>query len=293
MMNTSDKTKIKKRSQFLSIWNRYKKNKLAVFGLTVLTIMVLTAAFANVILDYEDDAVTQDLSNRYMFPGKGHIFGTDHFGRDLFARIVFGARISLFVGIAVIAISLAFGAIIGASAGYYGGKIDNVLMRIMDIFLAIPQTLMAIAIVTALGTGIFNLLIALSIAQIPRFARVVCAAVLMVRGQDFVEAARACGTSNSRIILKHILPNAFGPIMVEATLSVASTILNITALSFVGLGIQPPTPEWGSMMSEAKDQMRYYPYLVVIPGIFIVLTVMSLNLIGDGLRDALDPRLKN
>ena len=145
---------------------------------------------------------------------------------------MFGARISLFVGIAVIAISLAFGAIIGASAGYYGGKIDNVLMRIMDIFLAIPQTLMAIAIVTALGTGIFNLLIALSIAQIPRFARVVRAAVLMVRGQDFVEAARACGTSNSRIILKHILPNAFGPIMVEATLSVASTILNITALSF-------------------------------------------------------------
>jgi peptide/nickel transport system permease protein len=188
---------------------------------------------------------------------------------------------------------LIIGAVIGASAGYYGGRIDNILMRIMDVFLAIPQMLMAISIVAALGTGMFNLLIALSIAQIPRFARIVRASILTVKGQEFIEAAKACGTRNSRIIAKHILPNAIGPIIVQATLNVASTILVISALSFVGLGIQPPTPEWGSMMADAKNQMRYYPYLVIIPGIFIGLTVMSLNLMGDGLRDALDPRLKN
>lgn len=284
---------IKKKRQIIYIWHRFKKNKLAVFGLMVFIIMLIVATFAGVIADYEQDVVSQNMSIRYNPPGGEHIFGTDNFGRDLFARIIFGARISLFVGIITISISLIIGAVIGASAGYFGGRIDNILMRIMDVFLAIPQMLMAISIVAALGTGMFNLLIALSIAQIPRFARIVRASILTVKGQEFIEAAKACGTRNSRIIAKHILPNAIGPIIVQATLNVASTILVISALSFVGLGIQPPTPEWGSMMADAKNQMRYYPYLVIIPGIFIGLTVMSLNLMGDGLRDALDPRLKN
>lgn len=285
--------RVKKKSQIVSIWHRFRKNKLAVFGLMVFIAMLLVAVFADVIADYEKDVVSQNMSIRYNPPGGEHIFGTDNFGRDLFARIIFGARISLFVGVITISISLVIGAVIGASAGYFGGKIDNVLMRIMDVFLAIPQMLMAISIVAALGTGMFNMLIALSIAQIPRFARIVRASILTVKGQEFIEAAKACGTRNSRIIAKHILPNAIGPIIVQATLNVASTILVISALSFVGLGIQPPTPEWGSMMADAKNQMRYYPYLVIIPGIFIGLTVMSLNLMGDGLRDALDPRLKN
>lgn len=291
--STRLKKKIKKKSQIVFIWHRFRKNKLAVFGLIVFVIMLLAAIFANLIVDYEKDVVSQNMSIRYSPPSREHIFGTDNFGRDLFARIIFGARISLFVGVITISISLVLGAVIGASAGYFGGKTDEVLMRIMDVFLAIPQMLMAISIVAALGTGMFNLLIALSIAQIPRFARIVRSSILTVKGQEFIEAAKACGTRDSRIIAKHILPNAIGPIIVQATLNVASTILVISALSFVGLGIQPPTPEWGSMMADAKNQLRYYPYLVVIPGIFIGLTVMSLNLMGDGLRDALDPRLKN
>jgi peptide/nickel transport system permease protein len=251
------------------------------------------AIFADFIVDYETEAIKQNMQNRFSPPSKEHFFGTDNFGRDVFARIVFGARISLFVGIITVGISLFFGVLIGATAGYFGGKVDNILMRIMDVFLAIPQMLMAIAVVAALGTDMFNLLIALSVSQIPRFARIVRSSILTVKGQDYIEAARACGTSNSRIIIKHILPNAIGPITVQATLNVAITILVISALSFVGLGVQPPTPEWGSMMADSKSQLRYHPYLVIIPGIFIGLTVMSLNVIGDGLRDALDPRLKN
>lgn len=285
--------KIKKRSQLTAIWFRYKKNKLAMTGLVLILLMILIALFAGVISDYEKDAVTQNMKDRLMTPNYEHIFGTDQYGRDMFARIIYGARISLFVGIVTISFSLTGGSVIGATAGYYGGRIDNILMRIMDVFLAIPSILLAISVVAALGPGLFNLLIAMSIAQIPRFARIVRSAILSIKGQEFIEAAKACGTKDSRIIAKHIIPNAIGPIVVQATLTMASTILTIASLSFVGLGIQPPTPEWGSMLSDGKSQMRYYPHLVVMPGIAIMLAVLSLNLIGDGLRDALDPRLKN
>lgn len=283
----------KKKSQFVSIWHRFKKNKLALFGIIVFAVMMFIAIFADFIVDYEKDAVAQNMAIRFTPPGGDHIFGTDGFGRDLFARIIFGARISLFVGVVTIALALVVGAIIGASAGYYGGRIDEILMRIMDVFLAIPQMILAIAIVAALGTGMVNILIALTVAQVPKFARIVRASILTVKTQDFIEAAKACGTSDSRIIAKHIIPNAIGPIVVQATLNVATTMLVIAALSFVGLGIQPPTPEWGSMMADAKSQMRYHEYLIIIPGLFIAVTVMALNLMGDGLRDALDPRLKN
>lgn len=291
--NVVTKKKYKKRSQIKSIMFRYKKNKLAMVGFVMFIIMILIAISADLIVNYEIDAVTQNMKERLQTPNGEHIFGTDEYGRDIFARIIFGARISLFVGLITIALSLTFGAIIGATAGYYGGRTDNILMRIMDIFLAIPSILLAISIVAALGTGIFNLLLAMSISQVPRFARIVRSSILTVKGQDFIEAAKACGTKDSRIIIKHIIPNAIGPIIVQATLTMATTILTISSLSFVGLGIQSPTPEWGSMLSDGKKQMRYYPHLVIIPGIAIMLAVMSLNLIGDGLRDALDPRLKN
>ncbi len=287
------KTAYKKKSQLMSIWHRFKKNKLALFGLVVFAIMLFIAIFADFIVDYERDAISQHMTKRFMSPSAEHIFGTDGFGRDMFARIIFGARISIFVGVVTIALALAVGAVIGASAGYYGGYIDETLMRIMDVFLAIPQMILAIAIVAALGTGMVNILIALTVAQVPKFARIVRASILTVKTQDFIEAAKACGTSDSRIIARHIIPNAIGPIVVQATLNVATTILVIAALSFVGLGIQPPTPEWGSMMADAKSQMRYHEYLIIIPGLFIAFTVMALNLMGDGLRDALDPRLKN
>lgn len=284
---------LKKRSQLQAIWFRFKKNKLAVFGLILLIILVGLAVFAPLLVSYEEDVIAQDVYNKMQGPSAEHIFGTDHYGRDLFARVIYGGRMSLLVGILTVVISLCLGAIIGSSAGYFGGVVDNVLMRIMDIFLSLPQTIMAVAIVAALGAGLQNLIIAMVVASTPWFARVVRSTVLSIRGQDFIEAARACGTSHKRIILKHVIPNSIGPIIVQATLEIGMAIMSIAALSFIGLGIQAPTPEWGSMLSEAKSFMRNDPNLVIIPGIAIVLSVMALNLIGDGLRDALDPRMKN
>jgi ABC-type dipeptide/oligopeptide/nickel transport systems, permease components len=285
--------RIESRSQIASIWLRYKKNKLAMFGLTLLIVMIFIAVFADFIANYQTDVVQQNMKIRLMSPSSAHFFGTDQYGRDVFARVVFGARVSLFVGIVAITIAVIIGAAIGAAAGYYGGMIDEVLMRIMDVFLAIPAIILAIAIIAALGPGLVNLLIALSISRVPQFARVVRSAILSIKGQEFIEAAKACGARDARIIFRHIIPNAIGPIIVQATLTIATTILLISGMSFIGLGIQPPTPEWGSMLSDGKEQMRHYPYLITIPGIAIILAVMSLNLIGDGLRDALDPRQKN
>ena len=291
-VQTKSVLKFKKKSQFGSIARRFCKNKLAVLGLIVFMILVLGAVFADIITDYEK-AISQNVRVRYTAPNSDFWFGTDAFGRDVFSRVLFGARISLSVGIVTIFFSLAVGSVIGAVAGYYGGRIDNFLMRIMDVFLAIPQTLLAICIVAALGTGVVKMLIALGIAQVPQFARIVRASIFSVKGQEFIEAAHVYGASDVRIIMRHIMPNAIGPIIVQATLSVATTILSITMLSFLGIGIQPPAPEWGSMISDARTQIRNHAYLVTIPGIFIAMTVLSLNLIGDGLRDALDPRLKN
>lgn len=291
-MSTAGKAKRRKRSQLSMIWFRFRKNKLAMLGLIIFLMMIFMAAYVSIFGDYEK-AITMDMPNKLQTPSAAHLFGTDQFGRDILMRMMFGARISLSVGLLTMVISLVVGSLIGAAAGYYGGKVDNLLMRIMDVFLAIPSTLLAISIVAALGQGMFNLLLATAVSQIPAFARVVRSAILTVKGQDYIEAARACGMRGGRIILRHILPNAMGPIIVQATLNIARTILGISSLSFVGLGISPPTPEWGSMLSEGKTMMRYYPHLILIPGAAIALAVMSLNLIGDGLRDALDPRLKN
>ena len=197
------------------------------------------------------------------------------------------------MGFAIVSLSLLFGGMIGALAGYYGGWVDNVLMRLMDVFLAIPQILMAMAIVAVLGTDIKNLLIAMTIANVPKFARIVRSAILQIQGQEYIEAAQACGTRDLRIIVRHILPNAIGPIVVQATLQIAQSIISLAALSFIGLGVQSPQPEWGTMLSEGKQDMRLYPFVVLEPGIAIMLAVLSFNLMGDGLRDALDPKLKN
>lgn len=285
--------KIKKKSQISQIWFRFKKNKLAVFGLVLLLVLIFVSIFAPLFADYETDALAKDVYNKLSGPNGEHILGTDHYGRDLFARIIYGGRISLLIAILEVSISLCIGCIIGASAGYFGGAVDNVLMRIMDIFLSLPQTLMAVAIVAAMGPGVTNLIIAMVIASVPWFSRVVRSTVLTIRNQEYIEAARACGTSNARIIIKHVLPNSIGPIIVQATMEIGIAIMSIAALSFVGLGIQAPTPEWGSMLSEGKTYMQLAPNLVLFPGIAIMLSVMALNLIGDGLRDALDPRMKN
>ena len=293
MTEQEEKQTYKKRSQVSAVWHQLKKNKLAMLGLIILCVMIGLAVFADFIADYDTVVIGLDMSQRLLTPSLEHLCGTDQFGRDVFARIIHGGRLSLSLSIISMSIAVAIGAFIGAVAGYYGGRVDDVLMRLMDILLAIPPMLMSISIVAALGQSMVNLLIALAIAYIPVFARVIRSTILSIKGQEFVEAARACGTSNARIILRHIIPNAIGPIIVEATLTMGAAILVISSLSFMGLGIEPPAPEWGTMLYEGREVIRSSPYLVIFPGIAIALSVMSLNLLGDGLRDALDPRLKN
>jgi peptide/nickel transport system permease protein len=284
---------VKKRSQWQSVWLRFKKNKGAMIGLVIFVILILVAVFADVISNYNGLAIKQNILSRYSAPNKMHLFGTDQYGRDILARIIFGTRISLYVGLITVMSALLMGGTIGAIAGYYGGWIDDTLMRIMDIFLAIPGIILAIAIVAALGQNINNIIIALSISRTPQFARVVRSSVITIKSQEYIEAAHAYGASDTRIIIKYILRNAIGPIIIQATLNMASIVLGISQLSFLGLGIQLPMPEWGSMLSDARQAMRYHPYLVIFPGFAILIAVLSLNLIGDGLRDALDPKLKN
>lgn len=286
------KKQVKKRSQIMAIWFRYKKNKLAVAGLVLLILLVLVAVCAPLIVPYER-VVEQNLVERLAPISAEHWFGTDEYGRDMFARIIWGARYSLALGMGSIIISLIFGALIGAVCGYFGGKLDNIVMRVMDVLLAIPQILMAICIVAALGQSALNLLIAMSASTVPKFVRIVRSSVLSLKQEEYIEAARACGTGDGRIIFRHVLPNVLGPIIVQATITMAATILAISSLSFIGLGVPTPQPEWGTILSDNKSQMRYFPYLCTIPGIAILVSVIAMNLIGDGLRDALDPKLKN
>ncbi|MDR1732394.1 MAG: ABC transporter permease [Synergistaceae bacterium] len=280
------------RSLWYSVWHRYKKNKLAMVGLILMFILILASLSAGVFIDYSK-VTAISAGNRLLPPSSRHWLGTDNYGRDIFARIIYGSRVSLSVGLITVVCSLATGGFIGAVAGYFGGKVDEILMRIMDIMLAIPSIILAICFVAALGSSVPNLVVALTLSRMPQFSRVVRAAVLPIKNQEYIEAAAAFGTSSSRIILKHILPNVLGPIIVQATLQVGSIILSIAGLSFIGLGIQPPTPELGSMLSDLRAYMRTHPFLVIPPGVAIMLTVFSFNRIGDGLRDALDPKLRN
>lgn len=282
----------KKRSQFKSICRRFAKNRMAMVGLVIFLFLVVMVLTCDLFFDYQADAITQDIPNRLQFPCAAHPFGTDQYGRDVLARVVYGARISLAASLVIISISTVLGAFFGAVAAYYGGWIDNVIMRVMDVFYALPFNLMAICIVASIGGGIVNLGIACVVGVVPGFTRIFRSAILPIRDQEYVEAARACGTGTARILLKHIIPNAMGPIIVQATLNLAVTILAIAGLSYIGLGIESPTPEWGAMLSEGREFMRNYPYLVIFPGLAILVSALSLNLMGDGLRDALDPKLK-
>lgn len=282
----------KKESRFLDTCRRLSRNVSAVIGIVILLIFFFGAIFANQICP-EELVTTQDASIRLQEPSAEHIFGTDAYGRDLFARVLYGSRISLTIGLFTAFFSLVIGGILRAAAAYYGGQIDNIIMRVMDIFSAIPGTLLALAIVAALGASMLNLLIAITISSIPGFVRLIRSTVLTVVESDYVEAARACGTRDGRTIMRHILPNAIGPIIVQTTSSISGMILQASGLSFIGMGVQPPTPEWGAMISEAREFMRTEPYLMIFPGVCIILAALAFNLIGDGLRDALDPRLRD
>ena len=256
----------------------------------VLLLLVICAVFADQLAPYKYAA--QDYMNIRKPPSAEHLLGTDEFGRDVLSRLIFGARISLQVGFIAVAISLVLGGVIGAVAGYFGGKVDTLLMRIMDVQLAIPTILLAIVISSALGPGLFNLMLAVGITSVPRFARLMRSSVLSVKGHEYIEAAKAMGASHLRIILVYIFPNCAAPLIVQSTLGVANAILYTATLSFLGLGIQPPFPEWGGMLSAARPYIRASGYLSIFPGLAIMITIVALNLIGDGLRDALDPKQK-
>lgn len=272
-------------------WKLFKKNKAAMVGLVILGVFVLLAIFADLIVPYSS-AVTQNAADRLMAPCGAHWFGTDEFGQDIFARVVHGSRRSLSLGVGTTAVSLIIGGIIGACCGLYGSKFDSVVMRICDVMNCVPGLLFALAVVAALGSSMKNLLIAVTVISIPGFIRIVRSVILTIVEQEYIYAARACDSSNWVIITRHIIPNAMGPIIVQASMSVASMMLTAAGLSFIGMGVQPPTPEWGVMLSTAREYLKTSPYMLFFPGAAIALSALSLNLVGDGLRDALDPRLK-
>ena len=278
----------KKRSKSQEIWRRFKKNTRAVVGLGIVAVLVLCAVLAPILAPYGRNE--QNPRNRLQGPSAEH---SDELGRDILSRIIYGARISMSVGLIAICISLIGGVALGAIAGYYGGTADNIIMRCMDVLLSIPTILLNISIVAALGSGLQNVMIAIGVSSIPGYCRIVRASILSLRDQDFVEASRAAGASDFFLITRHILPNCMAPLIVQATLRIGAAILSCASMSFLGLGIVPPTAEWGSMLSTGRDFLRDAPHVCIFPGLAIMAAVFSMNLVGDGLRDALDPKLKD
>lgn len=280
----------RKRSQMRDVWRRLRRNKLAMVGLAMIVVLVLAAVFADLVAPYNYTA--QDLTNTFARPSPAHPMGTDDYGRDILSRVIYGGRISLLVAILAIGMGLVVGGLLGVSAGFLGGKYDGFVMRLMDVLMAIPGFLLAVCVSAALGSGVFNTAVAIAIGCVPGYARLMRALVLSIRDQEYVEAARVCGESNFNIMIKEIVPNTLSPIIVETTLRIGACILMISSLSFIGLGVQPPEAEWGSMLSAGRQYIRSHWHLVTFPGLAIMVTLFGFNLFGDGLRDALDPRLK-
>jgi peptide/nickel transport system permease protein len=271
-------------------WRRLCRDRAALAGGMVIVALILCAIFAPWIAPY--DYIAQNMANRYASPGGGNLLGTDALGRDVLSRLFYGARISLAVGVIAVGIAVSFGVMVGAVAGYVGGNVDLLLMWVMDLILAFPALLLAIAIASALGPSVTNAMIAIGIVNIPAFARLVRSSVLTIRGQEFVEAARSIGAGTTRIIALHVVPNVMAVVIVRATVALGFAILTEAGLSFIGLGAQPPDPSWGGMLNDGREAIRRAAHLTTIPGLCIMVTVLAFNLLGDGLRDALDPRLK-
>jgi len=290
------------RTPFQNALRRFARHRSARVGMLILGFLVFVAIFAASLAPYDPIKPLRDVKRRAApcihllgcaADQPQHFFGIDGNQRDLLSRIIYGSRLSLQIGIATVTFAILIGAALGAVSGYFGGWVDNVIMRFMDVLLAFPSLLLSIAIVAVLGSGLINALLAIAIVSIPVYARIVRASVFQVKEQDFVAAARALGSSPMGILISHVLPNALTPLIVQATLGIASAILDAAALSFLGLGAPPPTPEWGLMLGEERNSVFNAPHLVFIPGAAIMLTVLAFNLLGDGLRDALDPRLSS
>ena len=288
------KIKVKKQkqvSEFGAAMRRLAKNKTAMIGLGIFVVLLVLAILSPVINPY--DYATPNVKDRCQGPSLKHWFGTDELGRDIFSRIMYGGRYSLTIGLIATLSSMLAGIVLGAVAGFFGGWVDNLIMRFLDVVQSIPGLLLTICVSAALGTGFDKTILALSVSCIPGMARTLRASVMQTRNEEYVEAAGVIGCGTFRTIVKYVLPNSFAPLLVSATMGIANTILTTASLSYIGLGIQPPTPEWGAMLSAAKKFIRDYPYMLIFPGLFIAITVLSLNMLGDGLRDALDPKLKD
>ena len=285
------KKKNKKRSQFGEVWHRLKKNKIAVASLIILILIFLTSALAPVLAPYNYDQ--EDFNASFAKPNKEHLLGTDRLGRDVLSRLLYGSQQSLKIGIYSTAFAAVAGIILGALAGYYGGRIDNLIMRFLDIYQGIPMFLLCVTLAAVLGPSLRNAIIAIGISSVPGYARMMRASILTVGEMEYIEAARAINATDKRIILKHIIPNAISPLIVMITMSMGSSVLAGAGMSFIGLGVQAPIPEWGAMISDARSFLRGHGELALYPGICVIITVLAFNLLGDGLRDALDPRLKN
>ncbi|CAA9459611.1 MAG: Dipeptide transport system permease protein DppC [uncultured Rubrobacteraceae bacterium] len=283
---------VQTRSRWEDFSRTFLSNRLALFGLVVLSIFILMAIFAPLVAPY--DPLSQDLEGKFAGPSLAHPFGQDELGRDILSRVIYGARISLTAGLAAVAIATTAGTLIGMVAGFFGGYTDSVLMRLMDVILAFPSILLAIVIVSVLGPSLANAMLAIGIVFIPQIARVVRSSVISVRERDYIEAERALGAGNAQIIFSGVLPNSTAPLIVQATLTLATAILDIAALSFLGLGARAPTPEWGAMLTDAFESgfgvFVEGQHALIFPGVAIALAVLSVNFVGDGLRDALDPR---
>jgi len=290
VMKRQQKGKVRKSTPMRDVWHRLMKNKAAVISAIILLVFLVFAIMPGVFTPYGMDE--QNYSEASMAPCAKHPLGTDNLGRDILTRIIWGSRMSLLIGISSIVVAMLLGGVIGAIAAFYGGRVDDILMRIMDIFLAIPIMLLALAIAASFGAGLSNMLLAISISYVPRFARIIRSSILTVKEYEFIEAATCIGASNGRLIMHHMLPNALAPIIVQGTLGIAGAILSACGLSFLGIGIQPPTAEWGMMLSQARQYIRSCWWMVTFPGVTIMVVIGCFNLLGDGLRDALDPRLK-
>lgn len=272
------------------VWYALKKNKRAMMGLFVIILLILMAIFADYVTPY--GMREQNLSNALQSPNREHWFGTDDLGRDVFSRLIYGTRVSLTVGVSAVALSLSVGGALGVLSGYYKGWLDTLIMRFCDVLLSIPSILLAIAIVASLGSSIRNMIIAIGIASIPVFARIIRAGVISVKEMQYIEAGRALGANDGRLIFKHIIPNILSPIIVQASMEIASAILSAAGLGFIGLGLEASVAEWGTMLNFGRGYIRQHFYLTLFPGAIIMLTILAFNLFGDGLRDAFDPKMR-
>ncbi|MGM9606570.1 MAG: ABC transporter permease [Oscillospiraceae bacterium] len=286
-----DELEGKKENQFVAVMKRVCSNKLALVALIVFAVIVLAAIFANFIAPYGYEEM--DLGNTYQPPSLQHLCGTDQLGRDIFSRLLYGARYSLALGLLAQVFTLFFGVLLGAVAGFFGNKVDLAVMRFLDIFEAIPAMLLAIIICTALGTGFLNTVIAMGVGGIPMMSRLLRASILTVREQEYIEAAASINCSKPRQIMRYVLPNSISPLIIAFTTGIGATIMQAASLSYLGLGVQPPMPEWGAMLSDTRKCFQHYPYMAIFPGVAIAVTVLCINIVGDALRDALDPKLKD